>query len=67
MVICNLTATFDLSTFCRVFSDGGNFSTDEVDEYRKKLVREIFAVFAVQFRSFSNAVHNFAPCVEALT
>ena len=48
MVICNLTATFDLSTFCRVFSDGGNFSTDEVDEYRKKLVREIFAVLAVQ-------------------
>lgn len=48
MVICNLTTTFDLSTFCRVFSDGGNFSTDEVDEYRKKLVREIFAVLAVQ-------------------
>lgn len=27
-----------LFLFCRVFSDGGNFSTDEVDEYRKKLV-----------------------------
>ena len=34
-----------LCCFClihRVFSEGGNFSTDEVEEYRKKLVSVCF-------------------------
>ena len=37
LVIQHLFFLFS-STF-RVFSDGGNFSTDEIDEYRKRLVK----------------------------
>ena len=41
VVFLSLEIKYLFCCFClnhRVFSEGGNFSTDEVEEYRKKLV-----------------------------